>query len=317
MAGSGLCPAHRHPLPDSIHPTDGAITNELATALFRIVQEALTNALRHAGARRVDIELGVKSGCVMVEINDDGTGITESAWGLVRSAFSVCESGLPRSGACWKSRRAATAERASPHGSRPDDRILVVDDHALVRRGLIELLQGLPDGVQFGEAGTAAEAIALVFGERWDVVLLDLGLPDRHGLEVLREVHAARPHLPVLVLTMFPEDQLALRMLEMGASGYLTKESAPEELLRALERVMTGHKYLSPAMAQAVADGLGGPPPAPHEQLLRSRARSAASAGRRTSDYRHQPATWPFAKDGDHVPRAIAAQIADAVQRRS
>jgi len=146
-------------------------------------------------------------------------------------------------------------------------RILVVDDHALVRRGLIELLQGLPDGVQFGEAGTAAEAIALAFGERWDVVLLDLGLPDRHGLEVLREVHAARPQLPVLVLTMFPEDQLALRMLEMGASGYLTKESAPEELLRALERVMTGHKYLSPAMAQAVADGLGGPPPAPHEQL--------------------------------------------------
>jgi len=144
-------------------------------------------------------------------------------------------------------------------------RILVVDDHALVRRGLIELLQGLPDGVQFGEAGTAAEAIALAFGERWDVVLLDLGLPDRHGLEVLREVHAARPQLSVLVLTMFPEDQLALRMLEMGASGYLTKESAPEELLRALERVMTGHKYLSPAMAQAVADGLGGPPPEPQD----------------------------------------------------
>src|SRR6266550_7931323 len=77
-------------------------------------------------------------------------------------------------------------------------RILVVDDHALVRRGLIELLQGLPAGVQFGEAGTAAEAITLAFGERWDVVLLDLGLPDRHGLEVLREVHAARPKLPVL-----------------------------------------------------------------------------------------------------------------------
>src|SRR5256714_235320 len=146
-------------------------------------------------------------------------------------------------------------------------RILVVDDHALVRRGLIELLQGLPDGVEFGEAGTAAEAIALAFGGRWDVLLLDLGLPDRHGLEVLKEVHAARPQLPVLILTMFPEDQLALRLLEMGAAGYLTKESAPEELVRALERVMTGHKYLSPAMAQAVADGLGGPPPAPHEQV--------------------------------------------------
>lgn len=149
-------------------------------------------------------------------------------------------------------------------------RILVVDDHALVRRGLIELLQELPGGVQFGEAGSAADAIVLGLGERWDVVLLDLGLPDRHGLDVLRELHAARPQLPVLILTMFPEDQLALRVLEIGAAGYLTKESAPEELIRAVERVMAGHKYLSPAMTQAVADGLGGaggPPPVPHEQL--------------------------------------------------
>lgn len=146
-------------------------------------------------------------------------------------------------------------------------RILIVDDHALVRRGLIQLLHGFPDGIEFGEAGTAAEALSLGLDKPWDIVLLDLGLPDRHGLEVLRELHAARPKLPVLVLTMFPEDQLALRMLELGASGYLTKESAPEELLRALERVMAGHKYLSAAMAQVVADGLGGPPPAPHEQL--------------------------------------------------
>lgn len=146
-------------------------------------------------------------------------------------------------------------------------RILVVDDHALVRRGLIEILEGLPQGAQFGEAGTAADALSLALGERWDVVLLDLGLPDRHGLDVLHELHAARPNLPILILTMFPEDQLALRLLEMGASGYLTKESAPEELLRAVGRLMGGHKYLSPAMAQVVADRLGGPTPAPHEQL--------------------------------------------------
>jgi DNA-binding NarL/FixJ family response regulator len=146
-------------------------------------------------------------------------------------------------------------------------RILVVDDHALVRRGLIEILQGLPDGAHFGEAGTAAEGITLGLGEHWDVVLLDLGLPDRHGLDVLRELSAGRPSLPVLVLTMFPEDQLALRMLELGAAGYLTKESAPEELLRAIDRVVAGHKYLSPAMEQVVADRIGQPPPVPHEQL--------------------------------------------------
>jgi len=146
-------------------------------------------------------------------------------------------------------------------------RILVVDDHALVRRGLIELLQSLPVGTEFGEAGTGADALTMALSESWDVVLLDLALPDRHGLDVLRELHAAKPKLPVLILTMFPEDQLALRVLEIGAAGYLTKESAPEELLLAIERVVTGHKYLSPAMSQAIADGLGGPPPAPHEQL--------------------------------------------------
>lgn len=145
-------------------------------------------------------------------------------------------------------------------------RILVVDDHALVRRGLIEILQRLPDLTHFGEAGTAAEALALA-REPWDAVLLDLGLPDRHGLDVLRDLHAREPDVPVLILTMFPEDQLALRLLEAGAAGYLTKESAPEELLRAVGRVMAGHKYLSPAMAQTLADGLGGVSSSFHQQL--------------------------------------------------
>ncbi|MGH7529536.1 MAG: response regulator [Gemmatimonadales bacterium] len=144
--------------------------------------------------------------------------------------------------------------------------ILVVDDHVLVRQGLVRILQAFPGGARFGEAGTAAEALALVAREPWDVVLLDLALPDRHGIEVLRALREQYPQIPVLILTMFPEDQLALRMLELGASGYLTKESAPEELLRALERVLDGHKYLSPAMTQAVADHLGTPPP-PHAQL--------------------------------------------------
>lgn len=145
-------------------------------------------------------------------------------------------------------------------------RILVVDDHALVRRGLIEILQRLPDVARFGEAGTAAEALALA-REPWDIVLLDLGLPDRHGLDVLRDLHARQPELPVLILTMFPEDQLALRLLEAGAAGYLTKESAPEELLRAVGRVMAGHKYLSPTMAQTLADGYGGASSSVHQQL--------------------------------------------------
>lgn len=150
-------------------------------------------------------------------------------------------------------------------------RILVVDDHALVRRGVIELLQGLPEAGRFGEAGSAADALALAEREPWDIVLLDLGLPDASGLDVLRRLRAAHPALPVLILTMFPEDQLAVRLLEAGAAGYLTKESAPEELLRAIRRVLEGHKYLSPTMTQALADGLGGATPAPPQRQLSAR----------------------------------------------
>ena len=169
-------------------------------------------------------------------------------------------------------------------------RILVVDDHALVRRGLIEILRRLPEPVDFGEAGTGDEALALAKAAAWDIVLLDLGLPDRHGLEVLRALRERRAELPVLILTMFPEDQLAVRLLEAGAAGYLTKESAPEELLRAIQRVLQGHKYLSPAMAQTLADrlGAGEPPSRPPLSERELEVLRLLAAGRAIKDISHQ-----------------------------
>ena len=108
--------------------------------------------------------------------------------------------------------------------------VLVADDHAIVRKGLIELLSRHAGFGSFGEAATARETSARVQADAWDVILLDLAFPDGSGIDALREILSHRPDARVIILTMHPEDQLALRMLKAGAAGYLTKESAPEEL---------------------------------------------------------------------------------------
>jgi len=146
-------------------------------------------------------------------------------------------------------------------------RILVADDHALVRKGLIQLLARQRDFTAFGEASTAAEALALAGSENWDVVLLDLALPDTSGLEVLQRLRELRPNLPVLIVSMYPEDQLGERLVASGASGYLTKEAAPEELVRAIRRVLQGQKYLSPSLEAQLAGKDGGPPATRHNRL--------------------------------------------------
>jgi two-component system invasion response regulator UvrY len=146
-------------------------------------------------------------------------------------------------------------------------RILVADDHALVRKGLIQLLARQRDFGEFGEAATAAEALALAERQPWDIVLLDLALPDGSGLEVLQRLRELRPALPVLVVSMYPEDQLGERLLESGAAGYLTKEAAPEELVRAIRRVLRGQKYLSPALEAQLAGRAPGAPALPHDRL--------------------------------------------------
>jgi len=146
--------------------------------------------------------------------------------------------------------------------------VLVADDHAIVRKGLIELLSRHAGFDRFGEAATVRETFARVQADPWDVILLDLAFPDGSGIDALRDILALRPDARIIILTMHPEDQLALRMLNAGAAGYLTKESAPEELVKAIRQVLQGGKYLSPAMTQVLAAGAeasGGS--LPHEQL--------------------------------------------------
>ena len=110
-------------------------------------------------------------------------------------------------------------------------KILIVDDHAVVRRGLRQILADDFRRADFGEARNAQEALHRVWKEKWDVVVLDITMPGRSGLEVLREIRRSKPGLPVLVLSVHPEDQFAMRVLKAGGSGYMSKETAPEELV--------------------------------------------------------------------------------------
>ena len=147
-------------------------------------------------------------------------------------------------------------------------RVLVADDHAVVRRGLRQMLAETGDVAVAAEAATAAEALDLVRAQAFDVVVLDLSLPGRGGLDLLGEIKALRPELAVLVLTMHPERQYAVRALKAGAAGYLTKETAPDLLVDALRRVAAGGRYVSPGLAEALADHVEkGREGAPHESL--------------------------------------------------
>ena len=132
-------------------------------------------------------------------------------------------------------------------------KILIVDDHAILRRGLRALLSDEFHGAAFGEASHARQALEQLRKGKWDVALLDITMPGKSGLELLKEFKAARPKLPVLILSAHAEDQFAIRVLKAGAGGYLTKESAPEELAKAIRKVLAGGQYVSPALAEKLA----------------------------------------------------------------
>jgi DNA-binding NarL/FixJ family response regulator len=132
-------------------------------------------------------------------------------------------------------------------------RILIADDHAVVRKGLEQILADAYDDIVFGEATNAEEAIQLIDKDEWDVVILDISMPGRSGLDALKEIKKIKPAVPVLILSIHPEDQYATRVLRAGASGYMTKETAPEELINAINKVTAGGKYVSAGLAEKLA----------------------------------------------------------------
>lgn len=147
-------------------------------------------------------------------------------------------------------------------------RILIADDHAIVRAGLRQFIADQIDMEVTGEAATGDEAIALVRSEEFDIVLLDISMPDKNGIDTLRAIKQIRPELPVLILSGHAEEQYAVNLLRAGASGYVNKEAASTQLVGAARTVVQGRKYVSPTLAQVLAEGVAGGTDEPlHAQL--------------------------------------------------
>jgi DNA-binding NarL/FixJ family response regulator len=147
-------------------------------------------------------------------------------------------------------------------------KILIVDDHEVVREGVKRIFNEQASAAFFGEASSISEALRLVREEYWDVVVLDLSLGDRSGLELLKDLKQIRPRLPVLILSMHSEEQYARRAFKAGAAGYITKDSPRSELIKALDKVMKGGRYFSEALAETLIVNLErGADLEPHENL--------------------------------------------------
>ncbi len=166
-------------------------------------------------------------------------------------------------------------------------KILVADDHPVVRLGLKQLLSEIKDMTVADEATTGREVLKKVAKNDYDVILLDISMPGRNGLDILHELRTKKPKIPVLVLSIYPEDQYAIRVLKIGAAGYLTKESAPEELIAAIRKVAQGRKYISPTLAEKLAAELAFDSEKPAHETLSDREYQVLcllSSGKRLKD---------------------------------
>jgi DNA-binding NarL/FixJ family response regulator len=150
-------------------------------------------------------------------------------------------------------------------------KILVVDDHDVVRKGLTKVLSEALQPVKIDEAGNGQEAMSKVLKGEYELVVLDLKMPGKSGLDVLKEIKQHRPKLPVLILSMHPEEQFAIRAMRAGASGYLTKESAGDELVLAIRKALKGERYISDSLAQILAGELNSDPEKPCHEILSDR----------------------------------------------
>ena len=233
---------------------DARLPSEVETVLYRVVQEALTNVVKHARAQNVSVLLHARPGKVAVVIEDDGRGIAKGDGKRRRHRP------LGHAGACRPRRRQA---RARVLRERHDDRrrgadgvsvrVLIVDDHAVVRTGLRLLLDTEDDLETVAEAGTARDAVFEARKHKPDVVLMDVVLPDRSGIEVTPDVLKEAPEAKVLVLSMEDDPSYVREAFSAGASGYVLKEAADNELVTALRHVAAGERYVHPALGARMA----------------------------------------------------------------
>lgn len=146
-------------------------------------------------------------------------------------------------------------------------RILIADDHPIVRRGLRDIIAEMPDTIIIDEVDDGREALSKTRGEDYDVVILDIAMPGSDGIDVLEQMKREKPNCPVLMLSMYSEEQFAVRALRTGAAGYLTKTSAPNELIAAVQKVLSGGRYVSSSLAENLVSHLQETEGQPHEML--------------------------------------------------
>jgi len=147
-------------------------------------------------------------------------------------------------------------------------KILIADDHAIVRRGLRSLLEQEHPTAKISEAQDSSEATDLLMAQTWNLILLDISMPGRSGLDVLEDARRLQPQTPVIMLSLYPEEEFAMRSMKLGAAAYLNKQSASDELITAVRCVLDGHKYITTSLAERMAATLGGEIPSqPHEAL--------------------------------------------------
>jgi len=147
-------------------------------------------------------------------------------------------------------------------------KILIVDDHAVVRRGMMSILREHLKDAEFGESGTSREGFSSMLHGDWDLAIVDISMPGRSGLDLIKDIRGAKPGLPVLVVSAHSEKDYAVRALKLGAAGYVSKQSAADILVSAVRRVLSGGRYVSPALAELLAGSLSGASPlASHESL--------------------------------------------------
>lgn len=147
-------------------------------------------------------------------------------------------------------------------------RVLIIDDHAVVRRGMIALLRETFEQIESGESADARDGFNAALQGKWDLIIVDIGMPGRSGLDLIRDIRSAKPEVPVLVVSAHSERDYAVRALKLGASGYVSKQSAPDTLVAAVKRVLAGGRYVSPSLAEHLAGSLaGGIPELSHDAL--------------------------------------------------
>lgn len=149
--------------------------------------------------------------------------------------------------------------------------ILLADDHKILRQGLKKILDESFSETNYGEAANSDDVMRILDDYKWDIAILDLNMPGKSGLEILKDLKALRSEIPVLVLSMYPEEQFALRVIKSGASGYLTKDSAPEELVNAVDKILEGRKFITQSLAELLASEVKKPDVEYPHQLLSDR----------------------------------------------